>query len=38
MPQITQWLCKFCHIWNLVEHKWCPKCLARQDYAKQATR
>jgi len=37
-PTPTEWLCKFCRVWNALAHRYCRVCLARQAYATKEQR
>lgn len=35
---MTEWLCKFCRVWNIIDHRFCKICLARKEYASKEER
>ena len=35
---MREWLCKFCHTWNVLDHRFCRTCLARKHYATKEER
>lgn len=34
----TEWLCKFCGVWNTLTHRYCKRCLAKLSYALKEQR